>query len=242
MPSPDPSNPVAFFTALRRGFSERLTRPRVREVVVDRLLEDCFAALDQSCGDVTGLACRRGCATCCAVRVVATAPEILLIARAIKSQRRKAAEDLGRRIAAAARATRQLDELDRMALAAPCPFVGDNICLIYAIRPLACRSHVSFDEAACLDALAGLPVEIPVSAIHLTARSLIQNAMQAALRDTGYAWGIYELNQGLRIALKDHGAERAWLDGHDVFRSALINDVSEQEMAQAFDAIKELGG
>jgi hypothetical protein len=32
----------------------------------------------------------------------------------------------------------------------------------------------------------------------------------------------------------------AWLKGHDIFAAALINDVSPEEMAEAFDAIKAL--
>jgi hypothetical protein len=69
-------------------------------------------------------------------------------------------------------------------------------------------------------------------------RSLIQNAMQSALRDAGYAWGVYELNHALSIALDDEGdAEGAWLDGDDVFADALVADISLQEMATTFDRI-----
>ena len=74
----------------------------------------------------------------------------------------------------------------------------------------------------------------------MTVRSLVQNAMQAALRDCGYAWGAYELNQALRIALTNETCETAWLKGHDVFAAALIEDVSQAEMAATFDAIKAL--
>jgi hypothetical protein len=37
----------------------------------------------------------------------------------------------------------------------------------------------SYDEQACIDAAAGRPAEVPVSKLHLTVRSLVQNAMQA---------------------------------------------------------------
>ena len=122
----------------------------------------------------------------------------------------------------------------------PCPFIDGGLCVIYAVRPLACRGHASYDEKACIDALAGQSCEVPVSELHVTVRSLAQNAMQAALRDSGYAWGAYELNQALHIALTNEACEAAWLKGHDVFAAALINDVSLQEMAEDFDAIKAL--
>ena len=89
-------------------------------------------------------------------------------------------------------------------------------------------------------ALTRRPAEVPVSERHLTVRCLAQNAMQAALRDSGYAWGTYELNQALNIALTDDACETAWLKGNDVFAAALINDVSQEEMSEAFDAIKAI--
>jgi hypothetical protein len=60
------------------------------------------------------------------------------------------------------------------------------------------------------------------------------------LRDSGYAWGTYELNQALNIALADDACEAGWLKGHDVFAAALIDDVSQEEMGEAFDAIRAI--
>jgi hypothetical protein len=56
----------------------------------------------------------------------------------------------------------------------------------------------------------------------------------------GLAWGSYELNQALQIALCDETCEHAWLTGNDVFAPALITDVSLAEMAETFDAIKAI--
>jgi len=127
-----------------------------------------------------------------------------------------------------------------MASSLVCPLIECDHCVAYAARPLACRGHASYDEEACRDALKGGASEVPVSALHLTVRSLVQNAMQSALRDGGLAWGSYELNQTLHIALRDETAERAWLAGSDVFAPALITDISLSEMAETFDAIKAM--
>ncbi len=89
-----------------------------------------------------------------------------------------------------------------------------------------------------MDALAGRACEVPVSALHATVRSLVQNALQSALRDAGFGWALYELNQSLQIALSDEACETSWLDGADIFAPAMIADVSLAEMAEAFDAIK----
>ncbi len=190
--------------------------------------------------DVAGLACRGGCASCCTIRVSATAPEVLRIARHLRSPAEAADPGLVKRIADACLATQGLDEAQRMRLGARCPFVENGLCAIYALRPLACRGHASFSERACIEALAGLATDVPISAAHMTARSLVQNAMQSALRDGGFAWATYELNHALSIALREPGCENSWLAGADVFAPATISDVSLEEMAQTFDAIKAL--
>jgi hypothetical protein len=71
-----------------------------------------------------------------------------------------------------------------MASSLICPLIENDHCVAYAVRPLACRGHASYDEEACRDALKGGASEVPVSALHLTVRSLVQNSMQSALRDT----------------------------------------------------------
>ncbi|HEY9193603.1 MAG TPA: YkgJ family cysteine cluster protein, partial [Methyloversatilis sp.] len=77
-----------------------------------------------------------------------------------------------------------------------------------------------------------------LSVAHRTVRSLVQNAMQSALRDAGYAWASYELNHALRLALADPGTDAAWLAGEDVFADAQVDEISPLEMARTFDWLK----
>ena len=150
----DPSNPLAYFRALHLSFSERIAKRRKDPNLAARLLKDCFSGFEAACGPPDRLACAGGCSACCGVRVVATAPEILLIAATIRNLPRKAAAVLGERIGACAAASARLGEQERMALQTPCPFVGaqDGLCVLYAVRPLACRGHASYDRQACADA------------------------------------------------------------------------------------------
>jgi Fe-S-cluster containining protein len=242
MPILDQSNPLPFFKSLYRGFNTRLEGAADRRDSIEHILTYAFESFERGVGDapenLAALACHGGCASCCTIRVAATAPEILLIARAIKSSPKTMEFELSRKIAGADRATRQLDERQRMESGFACPFIARDLCVIYSVRPLACRGHASFDERACIDALAGRACDVPISALHMTVRSLVQNAMQAALRDAGRAWGVYELNQALHIALADDACETVWAQGGDVFASALIADVSLEEMAETFDALK----
>jgi hypothetical protein len=94
------------------------------------------------------------------------------------------------------------------------------------------------DSIQSENALAGHAVEVPISVPHTMVRSFVQNAMQSELRDASLAWGAYELNQALQIALTEESCVADWLRGVDVFAPALLGDVSLAEMATTFDAIK----
>ena len=50
------------------------------------------------------------------------------------------------RIASPLATSREHD--NREFLGQPCPFLVDNACSVYDVRPLVCRSHFSFDATA----------------------------------------------------------------------------------------------
>lgn len=235
---------IGFFMAMHEAFGNTLAVHRGREEMLGVLLTQAFSSYEGNAEmqveDLPEPDCHKGCATCCTVRVVATAPEVLLVARYIRSVEDKlqqAGFDMRQRLSDADDVTRDQDEHERVTLRHRCPYIHRGSCVIYPVRPLACRSHVSYSKRACVEAAAGHLDEIPYSAPHMSVRSLVQNAMQSALRDEGYAWGAYELNHSLSIALNDESSESAWLAGDDVFSTALVADVSLAEMASTFDHI-----
>lgn len=234
-----------FFQDLHRAFDATLARQGRMPVLLDALLGQAFDSFEGNvalqCDDEPPLACARGCATCCTLRVAATAPEALLVARFLRAVQPRLAErgvDLAGTLRDANARTRSLSERERMRLRQRCPFVARGVCVIYAVRPLACRGHASHDVKACVDAAAGRIVQVPVSEGHRRVRSLVQNAMQSSLRDAGLAWGLYELNQAVLIAMDDGQAEAAWLAGADPLAAAALHDVPADEMAAAFDLLR----
>ncbi len=235
---------LAFFKAQHQAFVETLSERRSRTDMVPALLTQAFNSFDGNVDIQTegypAIACHEGCAACCTVRVVATAPEVLLVARYIRAAEpslKQAGIDLLQRLTEADAATRGRDERQRVELRRRCPFIHKGVCVIYPVRPLACRGHASYDKRACAEAAAGRIDDIPYSEPHMTVRSLVQNAMQSALRDGGYVWAAYELNHALAIAFSDEHCEEEWLRGADVFAPALVTEVSLEEMADAFDRI-----
>jgi Fe-S-cluster containining protein len=236
--------PIDFFKSMHRVFSTRLAAHSLPHEMVSGLVGDAIAGFEYRAeheGETGAVACCGGCASCCTIRVAATAPEIFLIADFIRTAAPALTASLVAKIAAADETTRQLDESSRMAVGTICPFIEADLCVIYPVRPLACRGHASFDKEACVSALAGQACEVPVSVTHVEARALVQNAMQSALRDAGLAWGTYELNEALLVALTDDACEAKWAAGGDPFAAALITEVSLEEMGETFDAIKVIG-
>jgi len=241
---PGPSNPIVYFKWLYYRFKLILAQDGKKRDLIESLSRKAYEHFARG---ITGeekegdfIACHGGCASCCTIRVTATAPEIFSLARQIKAFPSDIASELKQRIVAAEQSTRNQSPAQRMASSLKCPLIKNELCISYSVRPLACRGHASYDKDACREALAGRSCEVPISALQLTVRSLVQNALQSALRDAHLAWGCYELNQALTIALTQTSCERAWMAGDDVFASALVTEVSLHEMAETFDALKTM--
>jgi Fe-S-cluster containining protein len=234
------AGPLAFFKALHDAFGETLRIRAGKPELIEALLSQAFDSFEgntaiQSEG-LPDVACQKGCALCCVLRVTATAPEVLLIDRYIRVRSDALARvgiGLAERIAEAAAPGPER----RRARGNRCPFTAKGICVIYLVRPFACRGHASYDKRACADALRGRARDVPISAPHAMVQSIVQNAMQSALRDAGYDWRSYELYPALQIALKNRASYANWAAGRDVFAPALAADVSVEEMAKTFDAI-----
>lgn len=243
MTSQEPS-PVGFFKAMHRSFAATLEAGRGRAELIDVLTAQAFDLFEHNV-EIQGeglpdLACHKGCPSCCNLRITATAPEIFLLARYLKTIHQTptgAQLDLPGRVAEADRATRGLGDQDRLGLRRLCPLILRGVCIIHPVRPLACRGHASFDKRACAAVAAGRDAEVPISAPHAMVRSLVQNAMQAALRHAGYAWTSYELNEALCLALSGKRCLETWMEGGDALEPARLRDVDWGAMARTFDDV-----
>ncbi|GAA5171948.1 YkgJ family cysteine cluster protein [Viridibacterium curvum] len=240
-----PASPLLYFSHRHASFSTTLTDCRKQGELSETMFDEADAQFEarvtESCKGADPIACGRGCATCCSLRVTATAPEVLRVARHLRERvDGDTCVRLVRRLFEADGLTRDLDESERVALRHKCPFIDKAACVIYPVRPLACRGHASHSRKACVQAARGQIDSVPHSVAHRDARSLIQNALQSALRDTGLGWGAYELNHALRIALATPDAEARYLQGEDLFADAQVHEVPAHEMAEGFDLIKKM--
>jgi hypothetical protein len=245
MTDPNSEGPSSFFNALAQAFDATIRERRARPEFIGAL---CLQAFDSFEGNLAiqtegapAVACEGDCPACCVLRVVATAPEVFLVARFVTANQRALAQrgvDLPGRIAAINAFANGCSENARMALRQPCPYIEAGLCLLYRLRPLACRGHASYDKSACIAATAGADADTAISTPHLMVRSLVQNALMSSLRTAGLSWRLYELNGAVALALNSADAEQRWIDGDDPLLPAAIADFDAAEIGATFDTLR----
>lgn len=195
---------------------------------VDPPVKYLHAKVEQTirdCGEVFGgvaLACKKGCSHCCRVWISATAPEVLSIAKVVKS-RGGAVVD---RLMAAHSQTKDHDFVARSRHPYPCPMLEQDICSIYESRPQPCRLAVSGDAQICERVFRNLSSEaIPIPRVYLMGKSVYSIALAIALKRSHLPHQGYELNAALVRALDTEDAERAWLSGQDIFSGVMRDPV-----------------
>ncbi len=163
------------------------------------------------------IACAKGCAFCCHVSVTATAPEIFLVANAVRERHK---DNLAAGIAhvrAADQRTRGLTSQLRGRLKIPCAMLEDNACTVYAARPGACRGFTSTSAKSCERGYNGENVQIDTPMVWTALRSAQKQALWAALDAAKLPSTLYEFHHGLLVALETPDAEARWLKGEDIF-------------------------
>ncbi len=232
--------PQAFFREQRAAFARTLQGPSGVDGTLAQAWDSFEHNVEIQCEGQPAVDCCKGCSACCTLRVTASAPEVFAVAAFIRGTAPVLARhgiDLAARVREADAHTRDLDELARVQLRRRCAFLEDGVCLIHRVRPLACRGHASHDRRACADAAAGRREDLPFSGPHRVVRMLVQSSLQAALREQSLAWGVYELNHALSIALDDTRCASRWLDGEDPLAPAAADLEIRDAMAAEFDEL-----
>ncbi len=237
----DLHGPDAFFQDLRQAFGRTLAQADAclarPDLVCDALLGQAWDSFEGNLAiqreGQPPVACQKGCPSCCTLRVGVLAPEAFRVAQLIRASAdrlRPHGIDLEARVRAADAATRGLGEEARVTLKQPCAFIARGVCLVHAVRPLACRGHASHDRRACADAAVGRRHSVPFSGPHRVVRLLVHSALQAALHHGGRAWHTAEFNHAVVLALDNPQALRVWLTGGDPLAPAAMEP--EQHAAQ----------
>jgi len=153
--------------------------------------------------------CKKGCSWCCrSFRVDALPQEIFRIARELRRR-----GELASTLAALSAYTERAKQATTFRRDSACPFLVDNACSIYAVRPMMCRKCNSLDVEKCKDPAATIPEN---SELALKAGAILHGTIQAYERSK-LSPKAHELAPGVLLALTDDDAEARWYRGEDVF-------------------------
>jgi Fe-S-cluster containining protein len=205
-------------TALRQ-LASNPTRPHIIHFIAN--LQRGVDSVTQAAIDGgSQFACKAGCTHCCHVRVEALEPEVFLIARELRQwPDQKLGEVIVRLQNHVAIVKSMPVEQHRIA----CPFLQQNLCSIYAVRPSVCRKAHSFDVTKCATPGADIPQNLDLV---LKAEALMKGTTEA-YRSIELRASAHELGQAVLLALTDDAAESRWADGAAIFDTAFdtINNV-----------------
>lgn len=152
--------------------------------------------------------CAAGCAHCCHQAVVASTPEIVLLAETLRDNLSSAAlTALEAKVRAHAERTRSLSTLEWHLARHACPLLDEatGSCIAHEGRPLLCRAHNSLDVRQCVEAAEGDDPEAKITFNEYQRASMkaVWLGMLGLLRARGFDAEAYDLTQGLAIALED---------------------------------------
>ncbi len=156
------------------------------------------------------LACKAGCNHCCSAQVEAIEPEIFRIAREIASRSPEEISALIERLRMYGAVPSDAAPWSRRT---PCPFLADDLCSIYEVRPGVCRKAHSLDVAKCAENSPTIPQSLNIV---LGAEALLKGTSDA-YRDLGLHAVGHDLGPAVLVALTDPTAESRWQSGEAVF-------------------------
>jgi hypothetical protein len=230
LPLISPFGPGEVFAAAQQAVTQAL-KPR-RTAALGALLgasaghwaEQVTGQVRERIAPVSPVACREGCAFCCHLKVLVTAPEVLRLAEHIRSTRTpEELRTVRARVARADEVTRDMTTDERAGIKVSCPLLVDGICEAYEARPLACRGANSLDPIACQRAYEHPDeiIDIPVYKPELQVTEAVRAGLASGAAVNGLDGRLFELNAALNIALDTPNAGEAWAHGRPVLDGAL---------------------
>ncbi len=175
-----------------------------------------------------GTACKQGCAHCCHLRVGASIPEVLVIYSELAAQTTPEGFALLKERVLMVAKGNTLDDAFWLTTRTPCPFLDvdtNQLCLIYSLRPFACRAYHSTDMEACQKGYdLGRETMIPCFPLYRATTDMYSSIFTQVLAEKGFPSYQVGFVKALEILFTDNTASDEWLNNKaDVFKAAKLN-------------------
>ena len=161
------------------------------------------------------VACKPGCSYCCHRIVSATIPEILVIVGAIQA---KGPDEVAKVVAALEAYVKNMEPrytYHAMATPTPCPFLANDLCSIYEVRPFGCRMLNSTSAEVCKGWLGGPDADtsaVTSASVPDLAEppGVIQYSIIGGFAAEGRPSGLYAVPDSVLALLKQPASEIDW--------------------------------
>ncbi len=238
--SPDGLCSDAKLAGLARRIGNNWLAGRATQAACETLVDE-LTALGEEAADArkkaqpppAPSACKKGCDSCCYMRVVATVPEIVSVVAYVRETFSK--DDLTmlrERMAAVGRAGSKMSDEEWGVRGVPCPFLVEGNCSIYPARPLECRGYNSMNVDACIAAREHyLDWDVPMYLPEFAAYKQIQAGILQALETAGLSASIVELSAAVEAVLSNGNTVEEWLGGAPAFKGAELDPFDPERRA-----------
>lgn len=199
--------------------------------VLNEVLAEAYAFFTGACEDIYQKTpeqgrpdCQAGCDHCChQFSFQATAPEICyLVENLSKTLDENEMSALKTAVSGFLKARRDAPEQIRDQYRFACPFLKNESCMAYDLRPFVCRGFNSFDKSACMKKRFDTEQDphIPVHRAQVDLSRGMAGGLRHALIKTGKNVDVLDFVAALDIALSDDQACKRWFSGESPFVAA----------------------
>lgn len=191
----------------------------------DKCIADAIAA------SPTKPACRSECWYCCYYKVEARAIEVFAIAEYVKKQFTE--QELKRALEQAKKNIKEVEGLSykqHMATNQQCPFLVENRCSVYPVRPSKCRNFHASNSARCKESYEK-PNDLTIPNSYVTdvfiASQGGSEAFEKAVELSGFDHRMYDMNSAFIEAIENPKCFKRFKDRKKAFLSAKVVQVGE---------------
>lgn len=172
--------------------------------------------------------CRKSCYLCCCQTVLVLPYEILPIVSYInKNLSKNDRAEIYERTVKKDDITRHMKVQEFLSFKHPCPLLKNKTCMIYHVRPMACRTYLSSSFAGCQSEYTN-PKDIDIfpDLYEFTIRAgrMMNEGISVFFIENQIFPTEWQIESSLLTALKDDHAFEQWLNGENIFQKRNYSD------------------
>ncbi|MEJ7590660.1 MAG: SEC-C metal-binding domain-containing protein [Planctomycetaceae bacterium] len=193
------------------------------------------------------VACCSGCWFCCTMPVAVSAPEAIAIAEYLnRTLAESDLEKLKAELTDTVNRIRGLTVTQHAATIIRCPLLDPSgRCSVYSVRPIACVRFTSKSVARCEEMYKNPEDSGLANPQDNTLRmggDAAEYGFRAAIRESGFDDGRYELNSAVLAALTDSRASIKWASGNRLFSKCINRDPPPENAKAEQSLVRDILG